>query len=388
MDWPNSIYMQSEINPTIPACLSSIQYDNFSESNAYFYSGDICGKAALEETLITTSLEVHNIQPCETASSNLERNTQIDSMVLTHNLGSISDLNSLQNLHETSTWGSSDLPPQNLPSLLPCTNAAVAMVNQHGNLFEPIFSSSENPCNLSYSSNIISGESDNNCGSFDGNQFSNRDETASQSSSNPEPPHTSESKLNPRKNKRKLEEDEHHSYNLLQQAKSCPLINRKGYEISFASTSKQKRQRSEKNSACYSSINFGGHDGEFEPDTEAMAQVKEMIYRAAAMRPVNLGAEEMAEKPKRKNVKISSDPQTVAARLRRERVSERLRVLQRLVPGGSKMDTATMLDEAANYLKFLKSQVRALEALGRNDGFVAINNGFAAMQTPLPHPKP
>ncbi|KAL6529961.1 hypothetical protein OROMI_028606 [Orobanche minor] len=65
-------------------------------------------------------------------------------------------------------------------------------------------------------------------------------------------------------------------------------------------------------------------------------------------------------KSKSASISTSKDSTNVAAKNRRERISERLKVLQDLVPNGSKVDLVTMLEKAISYVKFLQLQVKVL----------------------------
>ncbi|KAF7015036.1 unnamed protein product [Triticum aestivum] len=58
----------------------------------------------------------------------------------------------------------------------------------------------------------------------------------------------------------------------------------------------------------------------------------------------------------------ATDPQSLYARKRRERINERLKTLQNLVPNGTKVDISTMLEEAVEYVKFMQLQIKLLSS--------------------------
>ncbi|PAN24682.1 hypothetical protein PAHAL_4G244400 [Panicum hallii] len=110
----------------------------------------------------------------------------------------------------------------------------------------------------------------------------------------------------------------------------------------------------------------------FRGDRDVTAAVASQ-KRPRARAPSKGGEEEAAAAPpllKRAAAKPSKppptstapkDPQSLAAKNRRERITERLRALQELVPNGSKVDTVTMLDKAITYVKFMQLQLKVLQ---------------------------
>ncbi|XP_054820749.1 LOW QUALITY PROTEIN: putative transcription factor bHLH086 [Prosopis cineraria] len=84
-------------------------------------------------------------------------------------------------------------------------------------------------------------------------------------------------------------------------------------------------------------------------------------------------ASNAANKPINQKSNSSKDPHSIAAENRRERISERLKMLQELVRNGSKVDLATMLEKAISYVKFLQLQVKELAT----DEFWPVQGGKA-----------
>lgn len=59
-------------------------------------------------------------------------------------------------------------------------------------------------------------------------------------------------------------------------------------------------------------------------------------------------------------------PSSTLARQRRQRISDKTRCLQKLLPWDKRMDMATMLEETYKYIKFLQAQVSVLQSMPSN----------------------
>ncbi|GMN58866.1 hypothetical protein TIFTF001_027964 [Ficus carica] len=57
-------------------------------------------------------------------------------------------------------------------------------------------------------------------------------------------------------------------------------------------------------------------------------------------------------------------PQSIAARERRRKITEKTQELGKLIPGGNKMSTAEMFQAAYKYVKFLQAQISILQSVG------------------------
>lgn len=70
----------------------------------------------------------------------------------------------------------------------------------------------------------------------------------------------------------------------------------------------------------------------------------------------------------------SLSAQSIAARQRRRRITEKTQELGKLVPGGQKMNTAEMLQSAYKYIKFLQAQVGILGLISSSDQVIYNEN--------------
>ncbi|CAN6855251.1 unnamed protein product [Brassica oleracea var. botrytis] len=114
---------------------------------------------------------------------------------------------------------------------------------------------------------------------------------------------------------------------------------------------------------CYSDDEANGGDTssckEGGEDCKALnLNGKTRASRGAATDPQSLYARKISYV----RLKTKTKPDLMTVQKRRERINERLKILQNLVPNGTKVDISTMLEEAVQYVKFLQLQIKLLSS--------------------------
>ncbi|KAL2322142.1 hypothetical protein Fmac_026521 [Flemingia macrophylla] len=162
-----------------------------------------------------------------------------------------------------------------------------------------------------------------------------------------------------------------HQHLLMSRAPDSPLLhmplNLPGNDVVDASSSFKSPNPGGPRDASVQAL-YNGFAGSLHGAAQASNQTQNFPhppgqnFGAPANQAVASGASGGAPAQPRQRVRArrgqATDPHSIAERLRRERIAERMKALQELVPNANKTDKASMLDEIIDYVKFLQLQVK------------------------------
>lgn len=125
-----------------------------------------------------------------------------------------------------------------------------------------------------------------------------------------------------------------------------------------------KRQKFFQNNCCLEITN--NYFNEFVPNAPMLEDLTSFSLPEFPCLPVYRS--ENALEAKVSSVKKCNEKnlsaQSIAARQRRKKITQKTQELGKLIPGGQKMNTAEMFQAAYKYINFLQSQVGILQFMG------------------------
>jgi len=121
-------------------------------------------------------------------------------------------------------------------------------------------------------------------------------------------------------------------------------------------TSRPRENSAKFDPAALSALLYGIQQGSKEKQS-SQTNSNPSLYALADYSPSSLIGSSIPPKIQRRRHGTATDPQSIAARTRREKFSDRIRILQTLVPNGERLDTVSTLSQTLEYVRFLQRQV-------------------------------